>query len=328
MTQRRTGVTTRPRGRAASAVVAAALAAWITVPQTGAVAAAAEVSAAPGVSSMQTAEDARIVFARLIGDPENYEIWTMDRAGGHQRQLTSNAVADHDPAWSPDGARIAWARFEDQFNVGVSDIWLMNADGTDRHRLTRLHAGIGSPTWSPDGTRIAFERDYRIWVINADGTALHPISPSGAFDFSPDWSPDGQWIVFSSNGPRSFDLFAMHSDGSERHLLAATEGTNEYDAAWSPNGRRIAYSANKRNDPVGWHVSLMRADGTGRHIVIDDYSLDPAWAPGGTRLAFHACTVVACGLHTSTFRGDGVTPLGYRGYSDIQPDYRPMPVSR
>ena len=68
----------------------------------------------------------------------------------------------------------------------------------------------------------------------------------------------------------------------------------------------------------------MRADGTGRHIVIDNYSLGPAWTPGGLKLAFYACAT-HCTLHTSTLGGLRLTPLGDRGYSDGQPDYRPRP---
>src|SRR3954452_12683424 len=42
--------------------------------------------------------------------------------------LTSNTVDDKDPAWSPDGKKIAFAHF----NSGTSlfEIWTMNADGS------------------------------------------------------------------------------------------------------------------------------------------------------------------------------------------------------
>lgn len=324
MRQRPAAARRGPQGGVA--LVAVAVAAWICAPQAGAVAAVADVPAAAQSWSARTAPAAQIAFVRLVGDPQNSnnEIWTMGSGGGYQRQLTSNAVADLEPEWSPNGEWIAWTRFETQYNTGASDIWLMRADGTDQHRLTDLHADLGTPTWSPDGKRLAFTRDYRIWVVNADGTNLRAVSPVGAFDFDPDWSPNGQWIAFSSNGPRTFDLFAMRSDGSHRHLLAATGGVDEYDAAWSPDSRQIAYSAYHRYDGVGWHVSAMRADGTGRHVVMDNYSLNPAWAPGGFRLAFYACAT-QCSLHTSTLGGLNLTLLGYRGYSDVQPDYRPYP---
>ena len=116
------------------AVVAALVAAWICAPPAGAVGATADAPAAPRDSATQTAPDAQIVFVRLMGEPENNEIWTMGSAGGHQRQLTANAVDDLYPEWSPDGEWIAWTRFEAQYNTGASDIWLMRADGTDQHR--------------------------------------------------------------------------------------------------------------------------------------------------------------------------------------------------
>jgi Tol biopolymer transport system component len=270
--------------------------------------------------SGRTAPHAQIVFSRATSAPESdYEIMTMDRAGGHQRQLTWNDGADHDPAWSPDGERIAWARYRSPANTGPSEVWVMDADGSDKRQLTHVAGHIVSPTWSPDGTRIAFEDRTRIWVMDADGTDLHPISPEGAFDRQPDWSPDGRWILFSSVGAITYDLFAMRPDGSDRRLVAATPGSHDEDPAWSPDGHRIAYTSDKGSR--GTHVGAMRADGKGHHVVVTD-AREPDWTPAG-RLVFEACVGVGCPLHTSSYRGEGVTTVGDRGHYDVSPDVRP-----
>jgi TolB protein len=287
---------------------------------------AAVIGVTSAAAETVTAPNAQVAFTRLTGTPDdqNYEVWTMDRAGGNQKRLTWNEVADHDPQWSPDGERIVWVRYDAPRNTGPAELWTMNADGSQKKRLTSP-AMVGNPTWSPDGSQIAFEQSNRIWVMDADGTDMHAISPEGVFDIDPDWSPDGEWIAFSSSGARTFDLHVMRPDGSDRRLLVATNGTNDYDASWSNDGRRIAYSANKTNGS-GWFVGVMRADGRGHHIAVDTYSLDPTWASTGNDLAFHGCSNidgrVECGLHTSSFRGDDLEPLGYRGVPDIQPDYR------
>jgi tricorn protease-like protein len=88
----------------------------------------------------------------------------------------SPGIEESNPAWSPDGRRIAFTRStENGFNVFV-----MNADGSGQTQLT---SGPGRvldrfPTWAPDGTKIAFYRlltsrtpsDAAIFIMNADGS--------------------------------------------------------------------------------------------------------------------------------------------------------------
>ena len=81
----------------------------------------------------------------------------MNADGSGVARLTDSEATDADPAWSPDGRRIAFASDRD----GGSNIYVMNADGSGVARLTDSSAGDYGPAWSPDGRRIAFasERD-------------------------------------------------------------------------------------------------------------------------------------------------------------------------
>jgi Tol biopolymer transport system component len=82
--------------------------------------------------------------------------------------LTRHEAGDRDPAWSADGARIAFASDRD----GGWRIWIMGADGSDPMPLTP-GPGDRRPAWSPDGSRLAFdtERDGRthLALVRADG---------------------------------------------------------------------------------------------------------------------------------------------------------------
>src|SRR5687767_9011029 len=86
--------------------------------------------------------DERIVF---VSDRHgNDEIHTSAPDGSDVRRLTSTLQNESDPAISPDGSRIAFAR--DQ------DIWVMNGDGSGQTQLTGAEgSGEQSPAWSPDG---------------------------------------------------------------------------------------------------------------------------------------------------------------------------------
>jgi Tol biopolymer transport system component len=281
--------------------------------------------ASPPVPQRGALSPAAIVFARLQGDPDNYEIWTMGQHGADQERLTRNSVADHDPEWSPDGSQIAWVRYESRYNTGPSDVWLMDPDGSNQHKLTDHSDDVSGPSWSPDGTRLVFARNDGLWIIDTDGTDEHRIAPARMFARDPAWSPDGSRIVFSAHPSRTRDLYVTNVDGSERGRLSRTDGIFEYAPAWSPDGSRIASSGSHLTST--WHVDLMRSDGEGVHILIDLYSLDPAWSPDGSKLAFYACAPDDCGLYQSGASGKHIRELGRRrGFSDIQPDFRTAPT--
>jgi Tol biopolymer transport system component len=108
--------------------------------------------------------------------PSVHDIYVMNADGSGRRKLTHNARNNAEPAWSPDGRKIAFRSTRN----GNRDIYVMNADGTGKRNLTRNPARDGSPSWSPDGRRIAFvsDRDGRLeaHVMNADGSGQRSLA--------------------------------------------------------------------------------------------------------------------------------------------------------
>ncbi len=91
--------------------------------------------------------------------------------GSNQMQLTNNPAGDGDvePAFSPDGAKIAFTSHR-SWNDNT-EIYVMNADGSNQIRLTSNAGHDFQPAWSPDGTKIAYIRVFdKINVMNADGS--------------------------------------------------------------------------------------------------------------------------------------------------------------
>jgi dipeptidyl aminopeptidase/acylaminoacyl peptidase len=88
-------------------------------------------------------------------------------------RLTNHAGRDKDPAWSPDGKRIAFT----SDRAGSSDIYVMNADGSNLLRRTQTGSSE-APAWSPDGTKIAFSSlrggEFGIYVMSVDGDWANP----------------------------------------------------------------------------------------------------------------------------------------------------------
>lgn len=103
--------------------------------------------------------------------------------------LSDDPARDRDPAWSPDGRRIAFA----SNRGGAWDIYVMTADGSQIQRLTDGTGTNVNPSWSPDGQQIVFagrrSGGWALYMINADGGNIRRLTYNKDEDFRPAWRP-------------------------------------------------------------------------------------------------------------------------------------------
>ncbi len=133
------------------------------------------------ITAVWSPDGRRIAFAAKGPEPppsysSHTDIYVMNADGSGKRKLTHNERYNTEPAWSPDGRKIAFRSTRN----GNRDIYVMNADGSGKRNLTRNPAQDRSPSWSPDGRRIAFvsNRDGRLeaHVMNADGSGQRSLT--------------------------------------------------------------------------------------------------------------------------------------------------------
>jgi Tol biopolymer transport system component len=140
----------------------------------------------------------QIILSDRISMMADSEIIGIEMGSFGFVNLTNHESNDNQPAWSPDGEKIAFVSDRDP----AYKIYIMNPDGTNQKRLTESGGWEMLPRWSPDGSRIAFQLNidgnWDIYIINTDGSGLTQITEHLAPDVSPVWSPDGDVIAFVS----------------------------------------------------------------------------------------------------------------------------------
>jgi len=200
-----------------------------------------------------------------------------------------------DPAWSPDGRRLA-------FDTGAG-LAVMNADGSHVRLLSLRGGSPREPAWSPDGRRILFTRTTAkpASPFASPSTDLFSISPTGR-DLrrvtrlgdarTPTWSVRGRIAFVRSGGTfvpgdtggwigRHNDVWTCDSRG--RGLRRVLRGRDQPD--WSPHGTRLltAYG-------LAGLDRLLVTDAAGRHGrylgPATKYASGPAWSPDGRSIAF------------------------------------------
>jgi TolB protein len=197
-----------------------------------------------GLDPSVSPDGSRLAFAR------GGVIWLMALDGSAARPLTRPGTpafphSDRTPAWSPDGAVIAFTRDAGVDTVGI-DVWVVDANGGDPRRVTNNDTYNLGPTWSPDGTRLAFgsvapNLNMALHSIRVDGSDERALTRRTRFGTDatrgrPSWSPRG---VIAFQAAREIDtewgseLRTIRPDGSgERRLSYHCQAAVRY---WLPN---------------------------------------------------------------------------------------------
>jgi TolB protein len=125
-------------------------------------------------------------------------IWSVRVEGGVAQQLTTGAGYHSQPSWSPDGGSVAYAADVD----GNFDIFVLDRASGESRRITTDPFLDLRPRWSADGSRILFTTarngSFDLWVYDLEREVSEPIVASDQHNLAGDWIGDTGDVVFVS----------------------------------------------------------------------------------------------------------------------------------
>ena len=199
------------------------------------------------------------------------DLWSVPRAGGEARRLTTGVGVESSPSFSPDGN---WIAFTGQYD-GNTDVFVVPAEGGVPKRLTWHPDPDVALGWTRDGRKVLFtssrdsySRIRELFLASLDGGLEEklplPMGHEGSL------SPDGQRIAYVPL-PRAFSVWKRYRGGQTTPIWIASlsnsriekvprENSNDYSPMWVDD--RVFFLSDR-----GGPVTLFSYDTKSRRVT-------------------------------------------------------------
>lgn len=221
----------------------------------------------------------------------DYNIYVKAPSGNTVTRKTSEPFDDIQPAFSPDGKRIAFASNKN----GNYDIWII-----DTHKNgAPMQVTFGEedelhPSWMPDGNAViysAYSSRSGEWDIMLTDLTSAEVRDLGRGKF-PKVGPDGRKILFQRARQREgfwYSIWTMNLDGTDQTEIISSADWAAINPCWSPDGRYVAFATVYKSPEAKVEDRIWRGDDIyvvgvdGRSLLQVTADPDAAWSPCWSR---------------------------------------------
>jgi eukaryotic-like serine/threonine-protein kinase len=240
-----------------------------------------------------SADGARVAFAFAGGNDAATHIYIKTVSSAGSTRLTSGALPDFQPVFSPDGTRLAFLRrSEGRLQVMV----MPSGGGTERQcgEIVDILREYSLMTWDADGQNLLVadrvsesRQEVALFQISVETGARRQVTfpPAGFSDWMPAVSPDGRTLGYArvvENGRG--DVWAVPLTGGRTQRLT---DTNEvfFCWTWAADGKDLLISYRRSGRAYLWRQPINGGRAT-RVAGLDDQVKELSVARKGNLMTY------------------------------------------
>ncbi|MGI9174186.1 MAG: DPP IV N-terminal domain-containing protein, partial [Rhodothermales bacterium] len=258
---------------------------------------------------------------------EALSIYLLSVETMQERKLTSPSASDFgdlDPAFSPDGERLAFTR---SVIEGVQDIYVVSVQGGTPRQLTSDNAEITGLDWSNNGEivfasnqggasslwRVSLAGGTPSWIATAgDGVSIH----------HPSISRTGEHLSYEQRTMETNIWQLRRGRSQPQRLISSTRWDS--NPAFSPDGERIVFASRRSGSQEIWVSKRDGSDPVQLTFFEGSFASTPRWSPDGTQIAFDSKggeDEGAADVYVMSTAGDQPRPLTTSEADDFAPSW-------